>query len=240
MPISKIKLLEAAQAWMRTMLLPDAQERRVTLEDFRRMFHPGTADVHGELFTEECVLDMFLQYEAREFKDRIQERRRTVRDLRATAGEKTILAFLQNMWFKNPEKARAIFERYPEKRNALIKTYLFMGCTSGQNLEAALGEEMCQRIVWEEASPEIGGHSASRYRPDPLHISRAISRHDPDIVLAFGKDAGEGVRAAVKLIHNRPGTEPRFVVLYGPHPAARNNPLAKLQKLAETLQCSVG
>lgn len=123
----------------------------------------------------------------------------------------TILAFLQNMWFKNPEAAKDVFARHPERRNQLIGTYLFMGCLTGQRLEAAFGD-LCDTIIWEEVSPEIGGRSSAIFPADHKHMQEAIAYHKPDVILAFGKLASD---ALVELGCTIP-------VIKALHPAARN------------------
>jgi hypothetical protein len=143
-----------------------------------------------------------------------------------------ILAFMQNQWFKNPEKVRAQYERYPDMRNDLIARYLFMGCLSGRRLQAALGEALCDQIVWEEASPEIGGNSASKFPADAKHIAGAIIKHNPDVVFAFGKIASDGVLSAFAEIESHP-TPINFRLITGPHPAARNDPMPRLREMAQ-------
>jgi hypothetical protein len=102
-----------------------------------------------------------------------------------------ILAIMQNQWFKNPEEVRRLYERRPDKRNHFIGIFLFMECTSGRRLQKALGEELCSRIIWEEASPEIGGRSASNFGADPVHIQNAVKTHRPDLIICFGKVSGQ-------------------------------------------------
>src|SRR3954470_24274441 len=125
----------------------------------------------------------------------------------------TILAFLQNMWFKDPERARGVFERNPDRRNQLIATYLFMGCTTGKRLLAAFGEKLCDEIIWEECSLEIGGRSGSLFPADVAHMRAAIETHKPDVILGFGAVA----RDALAFI--APGNR----TIIAPHPAARGN-----------------
>lgn len=121
-----------------------------------------------------------------------------------------ILAVLQNQWFRKPEKVRALYAQYPERRNYLIKQFLFMGCTTGKRLRAAFGD-LCDSIVWEEASPEIGGFAGSSFAADPDHIRRAIELHRPDVVLAFGAIARAGVDEV----------KPGVPIIYSPHPTAK-------------------
>lgn len=141
-----------------------------------------------------------------------------------------VLAILQNQWFKNPAKVREIYERNPELRNQLIKRFLFMGCLTGRRLQEAFGD-LCDQIIWEEASPEIGGFSASKFTPDPEHIKAAIEKHQPDVVLCFGKIASDAVRSVCC------DTSVRHpAVMFGPHPAARQDPMPELRALAASLQ----
>lgn len=129
-----------------------------------------------------------------------------------------ILAFLQNQYFKNPEKVREIYARRPNHRNKLIASFLFAGCLTGRRLRESLGPELCSAIIWEEASREIGGHSGSVFEPDLEHIRQSISDHAPDLILCFGKVAGN----ALKQLHL---AQP---IIYGPHPASRQNAMVGL------------
>jgi len=141
-----------------------------------------------------------------------------------------ILAILQNQWFKNPAKAREIYARNPELRNQLIKRFLFAGCLTGRRLSEAFGD-LCDLIIWEEASPEVGGFSASKFAPDPDHIKAAIEKHQPDVVLCLGKIASDAVRSVCC------DTDVRHpAVMFAPHPAARSDPMPALREIANTLR----
>jgi len=140
-----------------------------------------------------------------------------------------VLAILQNQWFKNPAKVREIYERNPELRNRLIARFLFAGCLTGRRLRAAFGD-LCDSIIWEEASPEIGGFSASRFIPDPEHIKAAIEKHEPEIVICLGKVAGDAVRSVCCKTNVR-----HPAVMFGPHPAARVDPMPALREIGKTL-----
>lgn len=124
---------------------------------------------------------------------------------------KRILAFLQNQYFHDPDKVRGIFERRPDLRNDLIARFLFMGGRTGKRILAAFGDDLCKRIIWEEASPEIGGHASSVFKADLDHMKRAIETHRPVVIVCFGQIAGD----AVKLL------KPETATLFAPHPAAR-------------------
>lgn len=123
-----------------------------------------------------------------------------------------VLAILQNQWFANQVSARAMFKRWPERREHLIRYCLFAGCRTGRVLKDALGEEWCRKIVWEEASPEVGGVASSVFPADPAHLRAVVDKVKPDVVVALGKVAANGI-AALEL--------PLAKQYFGPHPTAR-------------------
>lgn len=141
-----------------------------------------------------------------------------------------ILAFLQNMWFKDPDKARAVFARNPTRRNQLIGTYLFMGCLTGRRLEAVFGD-ICDEIIWEEISPDIGGKSSTAFPADPLHIKASIVLHNPNVILVFGKIAEDAIRNGDCI----PELYQPITVIYGPHPAARSGAIEGLRQVKKSL-----
>lgn len=127
-----------------------------------------------------------------------------------------VLAILQNQWFKDPDRVRAFIERRPELRRNFIRRALFAGCKTGRILKAGLGEEWCRRIVWEEASPEIGGKASSCFPADPAHILKMIDEVKPTVILALGKIACDAMSVIM------PPT--MFTLLTAPHPTARGGP----------------
>lgn len=122
-----------------------------------------------------------------------------------------VLAVLQNQWFKDPDRVRAMLaDKTPEFRRIFIKRALFAGCKTGRVLKSVFGEHV-NTIVWEEASPHIGGFSASAFPADSDHLRKALEEVRPDIVLAFGAIAISGVRPLW----------PRDKLIAGPHPTNR-------------------
>lgn len=121
-----------------------------------------------------------------------------------------VLAVLQNQWFKDPDRVRATLERHPEARRRMIHFALFAGCRTGQVLKSVFGDR-CKDIVWEEASPEIGGHASSVFPADPAHLAAVIDDVKPDAILAFGIVARKGLY----------GLFPVDRLIVGPHPTAR-------------------
>jgi hypothetical protein len=140
-----------------------------------------------------------------------------------------ILAFLQNQWFKRPEVVRDIYRRNPDKYEALVARFLFMGCKTGRMLRTAFGVEMCDRIIWCEASPQIGGESSSVFPADPDHIQRLLVKHNPKVVIALGTIAANAIR-------NMPLLTLKFDIIIGPHPTARHPDTAlQLQRIRKQL-----
>lgn len=136
--------------------------------------------------------------------------------------EPVVVAFLQNMWFKDPERAKKILALYEKReplgdgRQRFIRNFLFFGCLTGKRLDEAFepvfGDEWRWLVTWEETSLEIGGYSSSVFPPDPGHIRGVLNRYQPDFVLAFGSIAQHGLTLAG-------GTAAITINL--PHPAAR-------------------
>jgi len=172
--------------------------------------------------------------------------------------EKKILTFLQNQWFHDPARAREIFRRYPDQRNSLIARYLFAGCLTGKRLRTAFGDDLCDQIVWEEVSPEIGAEASSKFPPDPQHITCAIMKFKPSVVVALGKIAVDGVWQTMRMMHQQTrweycssdvcrsvtGLAPtmhscrsvQFTLITGPHPADRRDPMPRLREIAAELR----
>lgn len=138
-----------------------------------------------------------------------------------------IVAFLQNQWFKNPERARRTYAMFgDERRHELNARFLFAGCTTGRNLQKTFGPELCDRIIWEETSREVGDRPSSIFPADMTWMCNVMRRFKPAIVLTFGKHA----EAAFGVLREQ------FVFdgmwLKAMHPAARHPDL--LASLRET------
>lgn len=132
-----------------------------------------------------------------------------------------ILAVLQNQWFQEPDRVRAIIEdgerRYPGKfRRRFIARSLFAGCRTGSNLRRTFGE-WCDRIVWEESSREIGGRSESVFIPDVPHLQACLEELKPVVIIGFGNVA---CCALANLV-------PADRLIIAPHPTARGGDTLK-------------
>lgn len=138
-----------------------------------------------------------------------------------------VLAFLQNVWVKDPEWfKRQVAEGGEARRLKLMRRLLFMQCLSGRRLKQAFGDGLCQRIVWEESTREVAGDPRTVFPADMGHIAAALRRHEPAVVLTFGVVA----RDAVAELWGGP-------CIQMPHPAARQRDTsAKLNAGASLLR----
>jgi hypothetical protein len=153
-----------------------------------------------------------------------------------------VLGILQNQWFKNPESARRIYASHNGDRERSAKfraSALFMGCLTGRRIRDAFGEDMRHIITYEEASPEIGSVSSAAFPADKFHITKAIEWWEPEIVIAFGKIAGDGVLQAMKHMEFC-GTN-GFYFTAAPHPAARcATVMSELRSVARDVRQRLG
>ena len=154
-----------------------------------------------------------------------------------------VVAFLQNLWFRNPERMKLIYDKYiareePGKgRQRFIRDFLFFGCLTGKRLDAAFepvfGDQWRRRIVWEESHQQWGGESSACFEYDADHMRQVMLDHKPDVVMLFGKVALGGWKAG-KL---ETATDRRLVIIEGPHPAARGADVPiQLRHMAYVLQ----
>lgn len=151
-----------------------------------------------------------------------------------------VLAILQNAWFHDPDRVRAIMRATEERhgtqaarelKRKFCARALFAGCRTGQVLRMTLGDEWCRKIEWENASPELGAFSASRFPADHEHIRQALKDANPDVVLAYGKIASDALIPIMEMTGLR-----RRALITGPHPTARQTDTwARLREMRERL-----
>lgn len=146
-----------------------------------------------------------------------------------------VLAILQNQWFKDPERVRQIVAEMETRRERRRWDHamLFFGCLTGRRLKAAFGGDEVNEWETTNASPMIGGQASARFPADPEHIMAEIADVQPDVVLTFGKVAGDAflVKPGGVAIWTGP-------LIQGPHPAARPpiNAVAELRRMAAELR----
>jgi hypothetical protein len=127
-----------------------------------------------------------------------------------------VLAFLQNQWFRNPQRVQEKIALYGEEYRCKFVAYaLFAGCLTGRRLRQGLGQDWCDAIIWEEASPVITDRASGCPPPDREHIRAAIKAHRPHVVLCLSKPAQPVVCAECESACIR--------LLTASHPAARHN-----------------
>ena len=139
----------------------------------------------------------------------------------------TIVAFLQNQWWKDPERVRDMLVKSsePEKLRRRFLVYGLQGCKSGKmlakHIAPAIGAEAFKSIYWENVSREMGDRSSSKFPADIDFIQKTLVDQSPRIVLCFGKVASDAVG---KFINEYYVVGEDLFVLYADHPAARNGP----------------
>lgn len=136
----------------------------------------------------------------------------------------TVLAIMQNQWFKDPGKVEELYRKRPNQRRDLIRRFLFAGCKSGRVLRQVFGD-WCDRIVWEESSPRIGGHASSKYDADLDYLTNVIVDVNPRVIIGFGVIACRGLE------------DLNQAYIRAPHPAARQpTVIAELTAVRERME----
>lgn len=147
-----------------------------------------------------------------------------------------IVAFLQCAWFHNPAAVQAAIERQaPERRleyrQRFLARALFAGCNTGRRLKDGLGMPLCNRIIWEEASTQLGEEASAVFPPDMEHIRSVLESFQPEVVVAFGAVA----RDALRQLGESDDSTGRLLI--APHPSSRQQDLKEqLAKLKEELE----
>lgn len=149
---------------------------------------------------------------------------------------KPALAIMQNMWVREPDRMRKAFETHGEEfRLRFIKYALFAGCLTGRRIRGAFGDDLVDKIIWEESTREIAGDAKTVFPPALEHIRNIIVKYQPLIVIAFGKIAAE---ATFQVLQKNGITKPhmlKFVTC--PHPAARQpDTMERLREAAEKVR----
>ena len=144
-----------------------------------------------------------------------------------------IVAFLQNAWYREPDRVRTIASRMPRARSERflrsVHTYALHQSHTGRILRQTFGE-LYERITWAEASPQIGNHSSSRFPADLDHMAAILDSFAPQFVLAFGCVARDAV---TELCASRDMIPP----FLGPHPACRKKDTTeRLRTMAANLR----
>lgn len=138
-----------------------------------------------------------------------------------------ILAVLQNMWVKDPDRVREILTRWPQARRRMIVSSLFAGCRTGQVLKKVFGDDCPNRFIWEESTREIAGNPRDIFPPDMRHLRAVLAAEKPAIVIGFGRIA---YSALSQLVDGKD-------LIVCPHPTARQgDTLVRLRNAAAVLE----
>jgi hypothetical protein len=151
-----------------------------------------------------------------------------------------IVAFMQNMWLKDPESFRRSYERQhalsvaaaENYRSRIIRYALFAGCISGRRLKVAFGDELCDRIIWDETTREVADNPRTILPVDLNHISDRIQDTHAEVIITFGAIARDAVDQIKLPFHRGAGT-----IINCVHPAARGpDTMLKLHCAANDLR----
>ena len=136
-----------------------------------------------------------------------------------------ILAFQQNPWAKDADRAMRQVARYGHAWTRKFIAMYMPKRHSGRRLRATFGD-LFDLIVWDNVSPIIAGKASANPGPDLDHVRRMLKEEEPDVVLAFGRSATGALRGLWT------GT-----LICGPHPAARqSDTTSRLQSMAKELR----
>lgn len=138
------------------------------------------------------------------------------------------LAFLQNAWWKPGTDERHI-KLYETDQN-FHRRVLAMSAT-GRALRRALGADIYDQVVWDNASLEHGATRDAAFKPDWLHMLRATARLRPDLVLLFGRQAIAGWDIVIGMADENVWVT-RIKVLSAPHPMARGSAKRHLEEIS--------
>lgn len=149
-----------------------------------------------------------------------------------------VLAFLQNMWVKDPEKVQQSLDRHldnPMFWNRMTKGLLFSGCKTGRVLIQTFGTDLIENIIFDECTKEICNNPKTIPTPDLIHIETTLLRLKPDIIITFGKIAFNTINNFTPELQAR--TILNYRIIEAPHPAARQPiTINKLREVAEKLK----
>ena len=138
---------------------------------------------------------------------------------------KTVLAFLQNPWFKPGTDPRLIHKYQVDPD--FHRRVLLLSAT-GRALYDAFGPQLYHEIIWDNANPRHGNVPTARMRADPQHMAETIVRHRPDLILCFGHEAAVGMNKLV--------SQPWPNVMYAAHPMAHGSAQKHLEDIVREVR----
>lgn len=107
-----------------------------------------------------------------------------------------ILAILQNTWAKDPDRVHVLLVRNQDRRHEVVARLLFAsGCLTGRRILRVFGEMLKQHDwTFENASTVVTGNSGGSPPYNAGHVRGVISRHRPDVIIAFGCASREAIK----------------------------------------------
>lgn len=133
-----------------------------------------------------------------------------------------IVAFLQNPWFPPGTAERHIIAY---RDNQAFHRRLLEGTMSGKRLREAF-EDLYEVIHWDNTNWRPAYMASGREEPDHQHMIDVLQREKPDLVLCFGNQARDAMRALNRLANRN---DP-FLVCH--HPNARHRTQMDLNNFA--------
>lgn len=148
---------------------------------------------------------------------------------------KTVLAFLQN-----PYHSPGILQRYVDmyREDMFFRRKCLARTKTGQWLTRTIGPDLYWKIWWDNASPKHGFVHTHEERYDADHMLKVLQLVKPNIIIAFGRQARNGVNR-IDFTHEPYGLV-KPVVMHAPHPMARGNQIPALEELARRLREELG
>lgn len=124
-----------------------------------------------------------------------------------------IVAFLQNPWFP-PGTDFMHISRY--KNDDDFRRRVLARSKTGRRLMICWGPDWFSRIIWDNVCPEAGTYSRYKGIPSTDHVAWVIERHDPHVVITYGRLATE----TLCKYRNETDSGERFVMFDFAHPNA--------------------
>ena len=130
---------------------------------------------------------------------------------------KTLLVVLQNAY----TKTEAVKDNYVPALDCPV----FQNSHTGRRLKNAIPDNINVQII--NANPDVGNNADSNFPPDTNYVMAKINEHQPNIILACGKNA----RQAIPTIN--------IPVITMPHPAYRALTNQTIQNTKETINAYI-
>lgn len=133
-----------------------------------------------------------------------------------------IVGFLQNPWFPPGTREEHIIA-YRDDQD--FHRRLLEGTMSGRRLSVAF-EDLYDAIHWDNTNWRPAFMASGREEPDHQHMMDVVKREQPDLILCFGNQARDAMRAIGRLFNKK------HDFLHCHHPNARGKTQMDLNNFA--------